>query len=37
VEDPEPDYKCLGREAGGIRQNRAVFSRQEVLKDIFER
>jgi hypothetical protein len=37
VEDPEPDYKCLGKEAGKIGQDRAVFGRQEVLTDIFGR
>jgi hypothetical protein len=37
VEDPEPDYKCLRREADKIRQNRAVFGGQEVLTDIFKR
>jgi hypothetical protein len=25
VEDPELDYKCLGREAGKVGQDRAVF------------
>jgi hypothetical protein len=37
VEDPKLDYKCLEREAGGVGQDRAVFGRQEVLTDIFER
>jgi hypothetical protein len=37
VEDPEPDYKCLGRKAGKVRQDRAVFGGREVLTDIFER
>jgi hypothetical protein len=37
VEDPEPDYKCLGREAGKVGQDRAVFGRQEVSTDIFKR
>jgi hypothetical protein len=37
VEDPELDYKCLGRKVDKVRQNRAVFSRQKVLTDIFER
>jgi hypothetical protein len=37
VEDPEPDYKCLRRKAGKIKQNRAVFSRQKVLTNIFKR
>jgi hypothetical protein len=37
VKDPKPDYKCLRKEAGKIRQNRAVFGGQEVLTDIFER
>jgi hypothetical protein len=37
VKDPEPDYKCLRRKAGKIEQDRAVFSGQEVLTDIFKR
>jgi hypothetical protein len=37
VEDPKPDYKCLGKEAGKVRQDRAVFGGQEVLTDIFKR
>jgi hypothetical protein len=37
VEDLEPDYKCLGKEAGKVRQNKAVFGRQEVLTNIFKR
>jgi hypothetical protein len=37
VEDPEPDYKCLGRKVGKVRQDRAVFNRQKVSTDIFER
>jgi hypothetical protein len=37
MEDPEPDYKCLRREAGRVKQNRAVFSGREVLTDIFKR
>jgi hypothetical protein len=37
MEDPEPDYKCLRREAGKIGQDRAVFNRQKVLTNIFER
>jgi hypothetical protein len=37
VKDLKPDYKCLGREAGKIRQDKAVFSRQEVLINIFKR
>jgi hypothetical protein len=37
VEDPEPDYKCLGKKAGKVGQDRAVFDGQEVLTDIFER
>jgi hypothetical protein len=37
VKDPEPDYKCLGREAGEVGQDKAVFSRQKVLTDIFKR
>jgi hypothetical protein len=35
MEDPEPDYKCLGKEADRVGQDRAVFGRQEVLTDIF--
>jgi hypothetical protein len=27
VKDPEPDYKCLEKEAGKIEQNKAVFGR----------
>jgi hypothetical protein len=37
VEDPELDYKCLKREADKIGQDKAVFSRQKVLIDIFRR
>jgi hypothetical protein len=37
VKDLEPDYKCLEREAGKVRQDKAVFGRREVLTDIFER
>jgi hypothetical protein len=37
VEDPKLDYKCLGREADGVGQDKAVFGRQEVLTDIFKR
>jgi hypothetical protein len=36
MKDPEPDYKCLGREADKVKQDRAVFSRQEVLTNIFK-
>jgi hypothetical protein len=36
MEDPEPDYKYLGREAGEVGQDRAVFNRQEVLTNIFK-
>jgi hypothetical protein len=36
VKDPELDYKCLGKEAGKVGQDRAVFSRQEVLTNIFK-
>jgi hypothetical protein len=37
VEDLKPDYKCLGREAGKVRQDKAVFGGQEVLTNIFKR
>jgi hypothetical protein len=37
VKDLEPDYKCLEREVDEIKQDKAVFSRREVLTDIFER
>jgi hypothetical protein len=37
VKDLKPDYKCLRKEADKIKQNRAVFNRQKVLTDIFER
>jgi hypothetical protein len=37
VEDPEPDYKCLGKKVGKVRQDRAVFGGQKVLTDIFKR
>jgi hypothetical protein len=37
VKDPEPNYKCLRKEADKVRQNRAVFSGQKVLTDIFKR
>jgi hypothetical protein len=37
VKDPEPDYKCLRRKAGKVGQDKAVFSRQEVLTNIFKR
>jgi hypothetical protein len=37
VEDSELDYKCLEKKAGEIKQDRAVFSRQKVITDIFER
>jgi hypothetical protein len=37
MEDPEPDYKCLRRKAGKVRQDKAVFGRQEVLTNIFKR
>jgi hypothetical protein len=37
VKDPKPDYKCLRRKAGKVRQDRAVFDRQKVLTDIFKR
>jgi hypothetical protein len=37
VEDLELDYKCLEREAGKVRQDKAVFSEQEVPTDIFKR
>jgi hypothetical protein len=36
VEDPELNYKCLKREAGKVRQDKAVFSRQEVLTNIIK-
>jgi hypothetical protein len=36
VEDPELDHECLGKKAGEVEQDRAVFGRQEVLTDIFE-
>jgi hypothetical protein len=35
VEDLKLDYKCLGREVDKVGQDRAVFSGQEVLTDIF--
>jgi hypothetical protein len=37
VKDPKPDYKCLGKKAGKVRQDKAVFSRQKVSTDIFKR
>jgi hypothetical protein len=37
VKDLELDYKCLGRKAGKVRQNKAVFGGQEVLTNIFKR
>jgi hypothetical protein len=37
VKDPEPDYKYLERKADKIRQNKAVFSKQKVLTNIFRR
>jgi hypothetical protein len=37
VKDPKLDYKCSGRKAGKVGQDRAVFGRREVLTDIFER
>jgi hypothetical protein len=37
VEDLEPDYKCPGKKAGKVRQDKAVFGRQEVSTDIFKR
>jgi hypothetical protein len=37
VEDPEPDYKCLKKEADKIGQDRVVFGGQEVLTNIFKR
>lgn len=35
IEDLEPDYKCLEREVSRVEQDRAVFSKYEVLIDIF--
>jgi hypothetical protein len=37
MKDPEPDYKCLEREASKVKQDKAVFNRQKVLTNIFER
>jgi hypothetical protein len=37
VKDLKPDYKCLEKKADKVRQNKAVFGRQEVLTDIFGR
>jgi hypothetical protein len=37
VKDSKPDYKCLGREASKVKQDKAVFNRQEVLTNIFKR
>jgi hypothetical protein len=37
VKNPKPDYKCLGKKAGKVGQNRAVFGEQEVLTNIFGR
>jgi hypothetical protein len=37
VEDLKLDYKCLGKEAGKVGQDRAVFGGQKVLTDIFKR
>jgi hypothetical protein len=37
VKDLKLNYKCLRRETGKVRQDRAVFSGQEVLINIFER
>jgi hypothetical protein len=37
VKDPELDYKCLRKETGKVGQDRAVFSGQEVLINIFKR
>jgi hypothetical protein len=37
MKDPEPDYKYLKKKAGKIKQDRAVFSEQKVLTDIFRR
>jgi hypothetical protein len=37
VKDLKPDYKCLGKEAGEIGQDRAAFGGQKVLTDIFRR
>jgi hypothetical protein len=37
VKDLKLDYKCLGKKAGKVRQDKAVFGRQKVLINIFER
>jgi hypothetical protein len=37
VKDLKPDYKYLKRKAGKVRQDKAVFDRQEVLTNIFKR
>jgi hypothetical protein len=37
VEDLKPDYKCLGRKAGEVGQDKAVFGGQKVLTNIFGR
>jgi hypothetical protein len=37
VKDPKLDYKYLGKKADKVGQNKAVFSRQKVLTDIFKR
>jgi hypothetical protein len=36
VKDLKPDYKCLKKKAGEVRQDKAVFGRQEVLTNIFK-
>jgi hypothetical protein len=37
VKNLELNYKCLRKEADKVKQDRAVFSRQKVLTDIFRR
>jgi hypothetical protein len=37
VKDPELNYKCLRREADKVKQNKAIFNRQEMLTNIFKR
>jgi hypothetical protein len=37
MEDLELDYKYLRREVGEVRQDKAVFGRQEMLTNIFKR
>jgi hypothetical protein len=37
VKDLKPDYECLRRKVSKVRQDKAVFSGQEVLTNIFER